>query len=386
MTGPNVSFVIPCFNLAHLLGQCISSILSQSYNDLEVIVMDDCSPDNTKEVVKSFDDPRIKYIRNESNLGALRNYNRGIGLSEGKYIWLISADDYLRNPDVLRRYVDVLDGNPRIGYAFCPGVGVIDGKETTLLDYSTYGHNDQIVDGRIFLKNILEMCSVLAPSALVRRECYEKISLFPIDIVLGDMKIDFWWGGDWYLWCVFALSFDVAYFAEPMVCYREHEQSSSAFITSQRIENCVLADIAVPWMVKWKAEEAGIQSVYKICLHAIANEYAKHITGKIYRSGTWSITIDQFERSLCQYTQSATEKSNLRALVYASVADRYYFRKELTLARHFYWDSLKQDPTTVKVYAKLILLFLGGLGDTIRMKLHNTNYPRRYGPRRWSGG
>ena len=89
MKRPNVSFVIPCFKLAHLLSECISSILSQSYSDFEVLVMDDCSPDNTKEVAQSFRDQRVKYIRNECNLGPLRNYNKGINLAIGKYVWLI---------------------------------------------------------------------------------------------------------------------------------------------------------------------------------------------------------------------------------------------------------------------------------------------------------
>jgi glycosyltransferase involved in cell wall biosynthesis len=369
MKTPKVSFIIPCYNLAHLLRDCIHSILSQSYGDFELIVMDDCSPDNTKEVAQSFDDPRVKYIRNESNLGALRNYNRGISLSSGRYIWLISADDYLRNPYVLNRYVDILDSNPRVGYVFCPGVGVINGRETEILDHSRYGNHDQIVSGHAFLKTILGMCFILAPSAMVRRECYEKVNLFPINIVFDGVEIDFWWGGDWYLWCVFALFFDVAYFAEPMVCYRHHELSSTAFITSKRIDNCVLADIAVPWMVKQKAEEAGLRDVYKTCLHAVANQYAGHLAGKEYPSGTWAITLDQFERSLCQNTQSETERKRIRARAYASAADRYYFRGDLVSAKKFYWAGLKEDPIMAKVYAKLILLLLGKAGDAVRFKL-----------------
>jgi glycosyltransferase involved in cell wall biosynthesis len=374
MKSPTVSFVIPCYNLAHLLRDCICSILSQSYRDFEVLVMDDCSPDNTKEVAQSFGDSRVKYIRNDTNLGAIRNYNQGISLSSGKYVWLISADDYLRTPDVLQRYVDVLSNNPRVGYVFCPGVGVINGRETGILDYTRYANHDQIVNGHMFLQTLLSMCFILAPSAMVRRECYEKISLFPTNIVLDDVQIDFWWGGDWYLWCVFALFFDVAYFAEPMVCYREHELSSTTFVTSQRIDNCGLADIAVTWMVKQKAEAAGLREVYKICLHAVANEYARHLTGKKYRSGTSTITLDQFEHSLCQYTQSQKERNQIRARVYASVADRYYFRGDLASSKEFYWAGLKHDPIMAKVYVKLILLSLGKAGDVVRLRLHRMNY------------
>src|ERR1700757_2148167 len=75
MDTPAVSFVVLCYKLAHLLPECLNSILSQSFGDFEVLIMDDCSPDNTEEVTKSFRDPRVKYVRNAQNLGFLRNEN-----------------------------------------------------------------------------------------------------------------------------------------------------------------------------------------------------------------------------------------------------------------------------------------------------------------------
>src|SRR6267378_796708 len=120
-THPKVSFVVPCYRLAHLLPECINSILSQTFVDFEILIMDDCSPDDTPKVAQSFQDPRVRHVRNEPNLGHLRNYNKGIDLALGKYVWLISADDYLRRPYVLRRYIDLLDRHPHVGYAFCSG-------------------------------------------------------------------------------------------------------------------------------------------------------------------------------------------------------------------------------------------------------------------------
>src|SRR5262245_24068741 len=110
-----VSFVVPCYNLAHLLSECINSILSQTYEDFEVLIMDDCSPDQTPAVAQSFRDSRVKHIRNEKNLGHLRNYNKGIELSCGKYVWAISADDCLRRPYALERYIKVMEECPEIG-------------------------------------------------------------------------------------------------------------------------------------------------------------------------------------------------------------------------------------------------------------------------------
>src|SRR5215471_15701082 len=152
---PKVSFVIPCYNLAHFLADCVNSILSQTYGDFEILIMDDCSPDNTPEVAAEFEDPRVIYIRNEQNLGHLRNYNKGIELSRGKYVWLISADDYLRRPYILERYVQVMEEQPNVGYVFCPAMKVQDRREMEVVSWSEHGAQDAIFKGRDFLKKLL---------------------------------------------------------------------------------------------------------------------------------------------------------------------------------------------------------------------------------------
>src|ERR1700733_5530816 len=149
---PTVSFVVPCYKLGHLLAECIGSIILQTYTDWEVLIMDDCSPDNTAEVAQLFQDPRVKYVRNEENLGLVKNFNKGIDLSRGKYLWIISADDYLRRPYILERYVELMETHPRVGYTFCPAVNVKDGKETEVCE--RYGR-DRIISGHVFLKSLL---------------------------------------------------------------------------------------------------------------------------------------------------------------------------------------------------------------------------------------
>ena len=104
--------------------------------------------DNTPQVAASFRDDRVKHIRNNPNLGHLKNYNKGIEMARGKYVWLISADDYLRRPYVMQQYVEVMEKNPRIGYSFCPGVGVRDGQETEVLEYSVYGDRSRVIKGQ----------------------------------------------------------------------------------------------------------------------------------------------------------------------------------------------------------------------------------------------
>src|SRR6266851_3547325 len=145
--APLVSFVVPCYKLAHLLPQCIESILGQTYRDFEILIMDNCSPDNTPEVAASFNDPRVKHIRNETNIGHVRNFNKGITMARGKYVWLVSADDWLRSPDVLRRYVDVMERNPGVGYVFCRAIEVQGSKQVKVLQWTNCGPQDRIWDG-----------------------------------------------------------------------------------------------------------------------------------------------------------------------------------------------------------------------------------------------
>jgi glycosyltransferase involved in cell wall biosynthesis len=319
---PTVSFVVPCYKLGHLLKECVDSILAQTCANFEILIMDDCSPDDTAEVARAFEDPRIKYIRNDSNIGALRNYNKGINLSRGRYVWLISADDYLKCAYVLQRYVEVMDASPRVGYVFCPGLAVSGGKEQGTIEYSAYGNRDRIVSGRTFLRILLYYDLVLAPAAMARREYYEKFSLFPVDLSWAGVPIDFIWCGDWYLWCLFALYGDVAYFAEPMVCYRLHDLSSTSVTTTANLRNCFLSEVAMRWMIKSKADVLGYRDVSRQCLHTIATEYSRHLTGKKYPLSTSKISMADFEESLFKNAADAKERQWIRRRVLAQVMIR----------------------------------------------------------------
>lgn len=369
MQNPTVSFVVPCYKLAHLLSECIDSLLAQSYSDLEVLVMDDCSPDHTAEIARSYQDPRVQYIRNDPNLGHLSNYNKGISLARGKYVWLISADDYLLRPYVLEKYVKLLDRQPSVGYTFCPGVGVGGTADSALNGWvshvqSIHGKSDQVFKGHVFLKKLLRQNTIVAASGLVRRECYEKMGLFPLNMP---------WAGDWYLWCLFALRYDVGYFAEPMVCYRDHDLSMTKKLWTENVAAVYEDDVAIPWAIKQKADEAGFEDVSKDCLSAVAVIYARNIVKKRYGASQPSLTLEQFENSLSQKSTSEEEREWVRARVYAGIGNEYYWQGEHRLAKQYYKSSMKIDPWMMKVYAKRLLLSFGSSGDIFRKWLRNAS-------------
>lgn len=96
--APFFSIVVPAYNRAKFLPRAIISVLEQSHTDWELLIIDDCSTDNTKEIVAEYNDPRIRYERNEKNLERSASRNKGIGLAKGEYICFLDSDDqYLPN-------------------------------------------------------------------------------------------------------------------------------------------------------------------------------------------------------------------------------------------------------------------------------------------------
>ncbi len=103
---PKISIIIPAFNAENHINQAITSALSQSYNNIEVIVVDDGSSDNTVKIVKSFTDERLKLLENEENRGVSYSRNRAIEEASGMWIALLDADDWYA-PDRLEKLVPI---------------------------------------------------------------------------------------------------------------------------------------------------------------------------------------------------------------------------------------------------------------------------------------
>lgn len=118
-----VSVVIPTYNRAEYLRVAIASVLSQTYENFELLVLDNCSQDHTQEVVESFSDPRIKYLRHQCNIGALANWTYGISWANGKYLSILGDDD-LYCKDFLINRVKLLTENPSAIVVFSPYVHI----------------------------------------------------------------------------------------------------------------------------------------------------------------------------------------------------------------------------------------------------------------------
>ena len=114
MNCPTITVGIPTYNRALLLKEAIESVLGQTYGKFRIVIGDNASTDQTSEVVASYSDARIDYVRGERNIGAVGNYNRLIGLADTEFLVLLPDDDYLY-PDYLKSVVDVLQRHQEVG-------------------------------------------------------------------------------------------------------------------------------------------------------------------------------------------------------------------------------------------------------------------------------
>lgn len=114
---PKVSIVLPCYNGAALLGEAINSCLNQTFKDWELIIINDCSTDNTLEVANSFaeKDKRIKVFTNEKNSKLPASLNNGFRRAIGEY-WTWTSDDNLLHPTMLEEMVNYLDEHDEVGF------------------------------------------------------------------------------------------------------------------------------------------------------------------------------------------------------------------------------------------------------------------------------
>lgn len=109
-----VSIIMPSWNSERFVRESIQSVINQTYENWELIFVDDCSSDSTAEIVKAFENPRIKYYRNDSKQGAAFSRNRAIREAKGKYVAFLDSDD-LWSPEKLEKMVDFMMSN---GYVF----------------------------------------------------------------------------------------------------------------------------------------------------------------------------------------------------------------------------------------------------------------------------
>lgn len=177
---PLVSVIIPSYNHEKFVGECIQSVLNQTFQDFEIIITDDASTDRTVEIIEQFDDPRIKLFKHSTNQGVSIAANNCILHTSGKYIAWLSTDDAWY-PEKLEVQVQYLDEHPEIGVVF-GRVDWIDKTGDLIAEDGFPYFNIFNVPNRNrleWLKHFFLTGNCLSlPSSLIRRECFSEVGLF----------------------------------------------------------------------------------------------------------------------------------------------------------------------------------------------------------------
>jgi len=211
---PKVSIIIPAYNQGRFLAVAIDSALQQTYRDLEVIVVDDGSTDETRDVAARFGD-RITYIH-QKNTGLPGARNRGIREARGEYLCFLDSDDFY-HPEKIQRQVELLEADPQIGFVYCDII-TTDEAGQAVAEQSSVNSPTRQMSGNIF--QTLMMAGYFPPhTVMIRRKVVEAVGEF--DPALGGHA-------DYDLWLrVSAAGHAACFIDEKLAYYRTYPTSMS---------------------------------------------------------------------------------------------------------------------------------------------------------------
>lgn len=212
-TRPSVSVVVPCYNYGHYVSTAVRSALDQVGLEVEVLVVDDASPDGSSAVALELarKDPRVEVLLHEENRGHIRTYNDGLAKARGDYVVLLSADDALPR-DALTRAVALMEADP--------GVGLVYGWPQNFTDQppesTTQVRSWSVWDGRDWLGHACRTGrnAIMSPEVVLRREAWEQAGPYDADLPHS---------ADLALWLTTACGWDIGHVdGPPQAYYRVH--------------------------------------------------------------------------------------------------------------------------------------------------------------------
>lgn len=227
---PAVSFIVLSYNYRKYVVETIRSILLQTFQDFEIIVIDDKSPDDSADVIRSFSDKRIKLVVNEQNIGGAASYNKAVSMSQGEYIVNLDSDDW----------IDPMKTEIQLNHIRNSGVSVV-GTYITTVDAEGNIHSDDLaISG--YCNNQINMADPLnwigrntlcRSSTMIRRSDHLSVGLDDEDMI---------YACDYELWTRFLKKgFKIAVIPEKLTYYRMHGRNITHKNPSQQyLEICYL--------------------------------------------------------------------------------------------------------------------------------------------------
>lgn len=235
-----VSVIIPNYNHAKYLQQRLESVFNQTYQNFEVILLDDCSTDTSRTLLTKYAKlPKVSHcIFNEKNSGSpFKQWEKGINLAKGAYIWIAESDDYC-DVTFLEKTVQVLAATKQAGIAYCQTIDINEKGDTLLhriqytkqFEPNIWEHNF-VMEGISFVKSYMSIKNVIpnASAVIFKKELVD--SIFSVSLL--EMRMC----GDWFFWIQLILKKDIIFLAEDLNYFRNHDAvSRNHFTNSHKIQ------------------------------------------------------------------------------------------------------------------------------------------------------
>lgn len=215
--GPRLSVTVLNYNYGHFLEQCLESILCQSFTDFEVIVIDDCSTDDSLEVIKPYrKDPRVRLLSHTENAGFVRSLIEGVEASSSEYMTVVSADDFVLDSSAFEQQMSLLEKHPAT--SFCYASWIYMSMETRPLGDVVPFSEDHVWNGEREFREFCTRFYVLHTGTIIRRSAYQAV---------GGYDTSIRYTLDNTMWAQLCGAGEVAYVAQPLYGYRTHGANMS---------------------------------------------------------------------------------------------------------------------------------------------------------------
>ena len=212
-----VSVIIPAYNHQNFIKQCIESVINQTYRNLEIIIQDDCSTDNTLKEIKKIKDKRVKVVSSKKNQGIVDTLNDLTKLCHGDYVAVIGSDD-IWYPNKIERQVNILKNNPNLGCVF---------TEADIIDEKGVLYDDEFSNA-LFLNNNMTWGQRI--KLFFERGNYlcHSSSLIPINVIkeIGEYNKTYRQLHDYDYWTRIILKYDIYIINEKLVGYRRLQNNN----------------------------------------------------------------------------------------------------------------------------------------------------------------
>lgn len=250
---PLISVIMPVYNAAPFVKQAIESVLAQSYNNFELLILNDGSTDDSEQVILSFFDKRIRYTLHKRNVGLIACLNEGVRISNGTYIARMDADDI----SLLRRFekqIAFLKENPQIGIC---GTQIDTIREKRIMPFNRLPTSNNAIRASFLFRNVL-----MHPSVIFRKSIFQGEAPFNNDFYLAE---------DYECWSRMAARTEFANLSETLLHYRIH--SNQVSIDKSEEQQKISAKIRNAMLLNWNSiTESELNFHQLICLNKIKSK------------------------------------------------------------------------------------------------------------------